>query len=115
MTTKVEAIYEDGVFKSLEPVKGIKSGKKVVLTVSIPSRPKPFRMPKISKAPQREVDNWIRAVEDHFFSYAHTKPSSVPVRKLEDLMGGWPKEERNDGFDKEFKRWRKKNVIRDRE
>ena len=111
MNAQVEAIYRKGVFKTLMPVKGIRNGRKVVLTVSVPSKPRPF--PKLAgRMVEGAADDMIRTIEERFFSFIYTKPSTVPVRKLEDLMGGWPEEERNDGFDRAFARWRKKNVIR---
>ena len=30
-----------------------------------------------------------------------------PVERLEDLMGGWPVEELQDGFEEELARWRR--------
>lgn len=30
----------------------------------------------------------------------------VPVERLEDLLGGWPSEERGDGFEEALVRWR---------
>lgn len=33
-----------------------------------------------------------------------------PVERLEQILGGWPKEELQDGFEKELARWREERV-----
>jgi predicted DNA-binding antitoxin AbrB/MazE fold protein len=112
MHETIDAIYENGVFKALAPVKGLKDGGKVTITVTKASKRRPFKVPETLT--EGSADEMIRTIEERFFTFAHTAPSTVPVRKLEDLMGGWPKEERDDGFDKAFKKWRKKNIVRNR-
>lgn len=32
-----------------------------------------------------------------------------PVERLEDLLGGWPEEERTDGFEQAVRRWRQED------
>jgi hypothetical protein len=35
-----------------------------------------------------------------------------PVERLEDLLGGWPEDEIDDGFEEAVLRWRQQDVIR---
>ena len=34
-----------------------------------------------------------------------------PVTRFEDLLGGWPREERNDGFESTLAEWRRQQVY----
>jgi predicted DNA-binding antitoxin AbrB/MazE fold protein len=81
MHETIDAVYENGVFRPLEPLPPIEEHRRVRLTVNTDA--------------------------------ASVTLAKKPSTRLQDYMGGWPKDEIGDGFEDWTNDQRHQNPIRD--
>ena len=66
----------------------------------------------------RQKDSHLRKVEPPMAEFWHRasfediarRQGIRPVERLEDLLGGWPEDEVNDGFEVALERWRQESL-----
>ena len=87
--------------------------RKCKTNVVIPKNVRPVKV-SISKRVRRtrlgSISFWKPLTVDELARLQGIKP----VRKLEDIVGGWPEGEEDDGFEKAVAEWRKADVERKR-
>jgi len=97
MEDTVEAVYENGMLRPIRPLEGIAEHSHVHIVV----------LDEIKPATPNPAGEHDKLELDELWP-------PTPM-KFEDLVGGWPKDELNDGFEEEVNKWRESEKVRDLE
>lgn len=66
MPKTIEAVYEDGVFRPLRPIKGLKKHQKVTITLKKPTKKKHPLEGLCGILPDEDAAEMLRGVEEEF-------------------------------------------------
>lgn len=66
MPKTIEAIYEEGVFRPLRPIKGLKKHQKVSITLEKPLKKKHPLAGLCGTLPDKDADEMLRIINEEF-------------------------------------------------
>jgi predicted DNA-binding antitoxin AbrB/MazE fold protein len=64
MTRTIEAIYENGVLRPIQPLEGIEEKSRLQVTLQVSSSPRPAFDPGIGVMPDEDAEAILRAVQE---------------------------------------------------
>jgi len=66
MTKTIEAVYEEGIFRPLSPIKGLKSSQKVRITLETSPRKKHPLAGLCGTLPDKDAAEMLKVIDEEF-------------------------------------------------